>query len=34
LRIPSRKLDIVKAALGDYAGIVGAAMLVRDSANG
>lgn len=31
LRIPARKLDIVKAALGDYAGIVGAAMLMREN---
>jgi len=32
LKIPSRKIEIVKAELGDYSGIVGAAMLMRDDA--
>ena len=31
LRIATRKLDIVKAELGDYAGIIGAAMLMADN---
>jgi glucokinase len=30
LKIPARKIEIVKAELGDYSGIVGAAMLMRD----
>jgi len=30
LKIPARKTEIVKAELGDYAGIIGAALLVRD----
>lgn len=30
LRIASKKLEIVKAELGDYAGIVGAALLAKD----
>ncbi len=29
LKIPGRKVEIVKAELGDYAGIIGAAMLAR-----
>ena len=29
LRIPARRVEIVKAELGDYAGIVGAALLIR-----
>ena len=29
LSVPGRKLDIVKAELGDYAGIIGAAMLMK-----
>jgi glucokinase len=31
LKIPSRKLDIVKAQLGDNSGIVGAAMLMKET---
>ena len=30
LRVPARKLDMVKAELGDYAGIIGAALLARN----
>ncbi len=30
LSVPGRKLDIVKAELGDYAGIIGAAMLMKN----
>lgn len=30
LKIPGKKIDIVRAELGDFAGIVGAAMLARD----
>ena len=30
LSVPARKLDIVKAELGDYAGIIGAAMLMKN----
>jgi len=30
LRVPAKKAQIVKADLGDYAGIIGAAMLLRD----
>jgi glucokinase len=33
LKIPGRKLDIVKAELGDYAGIIGAALLSREYAS-
>ncbi len=29
LKIPSRKIEIVKAELGDYAGIIGAALLMK-----
>ncbi len=32
LRVPARKLDIVKAELGDFAGIIGAALLAREYA--
>lgn len=32
LKIPGRKIEIVKAELGDYAGIIGAAMLARGPA--
>jgi glucokinase len=31
LKIPSAKIEFAKAALGDFAGIVGAAMLMRDN---
>lgn len=31
LKIPSRKVEIVRAELGDYAGIIGAAMLTREN---
>lgn len=34
LKIPGSKVQIVKAELGDFAGIVGAAMLLRESAGG
>ncbi|HEY9787176.1 MAG TPA: ROK family protein [Candidatus Obscuribacterales bacterium] len=30
LKIPSRKVEIVRAELGDYAGIIGAAMLIKE----
>lgn len=30
LKIPGKKIEIVRAELGDYAGIVGAAMMARD----
>lgn len=32
LKIPSRKVDIVKAELGDFAGIIGAALLLKQPA--
>jgi len=32
LKIPAKKIEIVKAELGDFSGIVGAAMLMRDGA--
>jgi glucokinase len=32
LKTPARKIEIVKAELGDYAGIIGAALLLRDKA--
>lgn len=31
LKIPAKKVEIVKAELGDYAGIIGAALLVKDN---
>ncbi|HEY9713452.1 MAG TPA: ROK family protein [Chroococcales cyanobacterium] len=31
LKIPGRKVEIVKAELGDYAGIIGAALLVKEN---
>jgi glucokinase len=34
LKIPAKKIEIVKAHLGDDAGIVGAAMLMRDNGTG
>jgi glucokinase len=34
LSVPGRKLDIVKAELGDFAGIIGAAMLMKNHKNG
>ncbi|MBI4534238.1 MAG: ROK family protein [Candidatus Melainabacteria bacterium] len=30
LKVPARKIEIVKAELGDYAGIIGAALMLRD----
>jgi glucokinase len=30
LKVPARKIQIMKAELGDYAGIIGAAMMLRD----
>ena len=30
LKIPARKVEFVKAELGDYAGIIGAALLCKD----
>jgi hypothetical protein len=29
LKVPAKKIQIVKAELGDYAGIIGAAMMLR-----
>ncbi len=34
LPVPGRKLDIVKAELGDFAGIIGAAMLMKNHKHG
>lgn len=34
LKLPSKKIEVVKAELGDFAGIVGAALLMRDGGKG